>query len=318
MAPVRSDAVVLFAQRAGRKIHEFVYTFSTDSYEAPDLTLLAEHVTRGGLKQMDYAREPDSTLWAIRTDGTLLGLTYQRNQDVVGWHRHILGGGFAGGAAKVESLAVIPSPGADHDQLWLVTARTIDGATRRYVEFLEEQFDEDKTQEDAYFLDCGLSYDGAPVTTIAGLDHLEGETVQVLCDGAVHPPRVVSGGAVELVQAASRVHVGLGYTSRLQTMRFDAGAQDGTAQGKTSRIHEVTLRLWRTLGAKIGFDDDLEAVPFRTSADPMNAAPGLFTGDKHIKFRHGYTRSPRVTAVQDQPLPMMVLCVLPRLVTFDG
>lgn len=317
-APVRSDAVVLFVQRARRKIHEFVFTFETDSFQAPDMTLLAEHVTRGGVVQMAYAREPDSTVWAVRADGCLLGLTYQRGQDVTGWHRHVLGGSFEGGPARVESLTVIPSPGGDHDQLWLLVARTVDGVTRRTVEFMEEAFEEDHDQPEAFFVDCGLTYSGAPVESVSGLDHLEGETVAILADGAVHPPRVVAGGAVALVQPAILVHVGLPYASRLQTLRLEAGASDGTAQGKVARIHEVAVRFWRTLGGKVGFDDDVETIAWRSSADAMNAPPRLFTGDKRIKFNRGYTKSPRITAVQDQPLPMTVLCILPRLVTFDG
>lgn len=317
-APVRSDAVVLFLQRARRKVHEFVFAFETDSFQAPDMTLLAEHLTRGGVKQMDYAREPDSTVWCVRADGMLLGLTYQRAQDVVGWHRHILGGGHAGGMARVESVTVIPSPGGDHDQVWLSVLRTVDGAGFRSVEFMEEPLAEEAAQAESFYVDCGLSYSGAATTSVGGLDHLEGETVAILADGAVQPPRVVTGGAVALSQAASTVHVGLPFTSRLQTLRLEAGAQDGTAQGKTARIHEVSVRFWRTLGGKIGFDDDVDVISYRSSADPMNAPPALFTGDKRIKFNRGYTKSPRITVIQDQPLPMTVLCVLPRLVTFDG
>jgi hypothetical protein len=123
---------------------------------------------------------------------------------------------------------------------------------------------------------------------------------------------------VELLRPAAVVQVGLPYASRLQTLRFDAGAQDGTAQGKTGRIHEVSVRFWRTLGGKVGFDDAVEVISFRTSSDPMDSPPALFTGDKRVKFNRGYTREPRVTTVQDQPLPMTVLCILPRLVTFDG
>ena len=318
LSPIRHDSVVLFLQRARRKIHEFVFAFETDSYQAPDLTLLAEHVTRGGLVQLAYAREPDSTVWAVRADGELLGLTYQRTQDVVGWHRHILGGSFQGGPAQAESVATIPSPAGDHDQLWLAVARTIDGQTRRYVEFLEEAFDEGADPADAFFVDCGLTYAGAPATTVTGLDHLEGETVAVLADGAVHPDATVVAGAVSLDRAASTVHAGLAYASKLQTMRFEAGSRDGTAQGKTVRIHDVTVRLWNTLGARVGFDDEVDTIPFRASSDPMDAPPRLFTGDKRIKFNKGYSRAPRVTVVQDQPLPLTVLAVLPKLATFDA
>lgn len=316
--PVRTDSVVLFLQRARRKIHEFVFAFETDGYQAPDLTLLAEHVSRGGIVQMAYAREPDSILWAVRQDGTLLGLTYQRSQDVVGWHRHTLGGACQGGPARVESLCVIPSPLGDHDQLWLVVARTVNGVVQRSIEFLEEAFDEETPLHEAFFMDAGLSYEGAATLTLSGLEHLEGETVCILADGAVHPDRVVESGSVALEWAASRIHVGLGYTSRLQTQRVEVGTREGTAQGKPVRIHEVTIRLWNTLGAKVGFDNDLSVIPFRSSADPMGVAPALFSGDRAVRFHKGFTTAPRVSAVQDQPLPMTVLGLLPRLAVFDG
>ncbi|HEX9808905.1 MAG TPA: hypothetical protein VGC25_04795, partial [Alphaproteobacteria bacterium] len=125
-------------------------------------------------------------------------------------------------------------------------------------------------------------------------------------------------GAVSLDRAASTVHAGLAYASKLQTMRFEAGSRDGTAQGKTVRIHDVTVRLWNTLGARVGFDDEVDTIPFRASSDPMDAPPALFTGDKRIKFNKGYSRAPRVTVVQDQPLPLTVLAVLPKLATFDA
>ncbi|MCH9050626.1 MAG: hypothetical protein IIA72_06040 [Proteobacteria bacterium] len=316
--PIRNDGVVLFLQRAKRKIREFVFTFETDSFQSPDLTILAEHVTQGGLTQLAFAREPDPTVWAVRSDGVLLGMTYERTQDVVGWHRHILGGAFAGGDPVVESVAVIPSPNEDHDQLWVVVERTVNGATKRYVEFMEEQFDAGNDQADAFFVDSGLTYDGSATTTLTGLDHLEGETVAVLADGAVHPDRTVSAGAITLGAAVTKAQAGLAYRSKVQTMRFDAGAVDGTSQGKKSRIHEVTVRLWNTLGAKLGFDDDVDTIVFRGASDPMDSAPPLFTGDKKIKFNKGYSTSPRVTVIQDQPLPLTVLSIMPRMVTFDG
>jgi hypothetical protein len=316
--PVQVDSVVLFLQRAGRKIREFVFAFETDGYQAPDLTLLAEHLTRGGLRQLAYMREPDSTLWAARGDGVLLGMTYERPQEVVAWHRHLLGGQHGAGGARVESVAVIPSPDGGEDQLWLAVLRTIDGTTRRYVEFLEAPFDEAQAQSDAFFVDCGLTYAGAAVETIAGLDHLEGETVAVLADGAVHPNRLVTGGEIALDWPAAKVHVGLPYRSRLQTMRFEAGAADGTAQGKTARIHAATVRLWNSLGAKLGADETVESIPFRSSSDAMGSPPALFTGDKRVAFPKGYDTAPRVTVVQDQPLPLTVLAIMPRLTVFDA
>lgn len=310
---------VLFVQRAGRKLREFAYAFETDGFRANDITILAEHVTASGIIDMAYQAEPDSVLWCVRQDGQVAAMTYERPENVIGWHRHILGGHAGSGHAVVESVAAIPAPGGHHSQLWLAVRRTIDGATKRYVEFLEESFDQHAAQDDAFFVDCGLSYDGAPATAISGLDHLEGETVAVLADGAAHPDRIVSGGAIVLARSAAKVHVGLPFASKLRTLRPEAGAQDGTAQAKIKRIHKIAVRFFNTLGAKIGPDDArLDLVTFRRGNEPMDAPPSLYSGDKELLFPAGFDSDAQILIVQDQPLPMTVLAVIPRLVTFEG
>ena len=82
----------IFLQRAKRKIRELAYNFDSDGYQAPDMTILSEHITESGVTQMDYQQEPYSIVWCVRTDGVLAGLTYNRLEKVVAWHRHIFGG----------------------------------------------------------------------------------------------------------------------------------------------------------------------------------------------------------------------------------
>lgn len=318
LRPQKIGNAVLFVQRAGRKLRELVFQFETDSFVAPDLTLLAEHITEGGITDISYQQEPDSVVWCVRADGTLLGLTYNRPQDVVGWHRHVIGGSFGSGQAVVESVAAIPTPTGTSDQLWIVVKRTVNGATVRHIEFMEEAFDGSTAAEDAFFVDGGLTYSGAPTMSLSGLDHLEGETVSILADGAVVPDKVVASGQITLPDAATKVHAGLSFTSRLKTMRIEAGAQDGTAQGKRKRIHRATVRLFRTLGLKIGTDAaKLDIVPFRTGADMMDSAPPLFSGDKRVALRGGWNTEGRVVIQQDQPLPMHVIALMPQLQTND-
>jgi len=104
----------------------------------------------------------------------------------------------------------------------------------------------------------------------------------------------------------------------LQTMRIEAGGTEGTAQGKTKRIHEVVLRLFRTIGAKVGSSEtELDRIPFRTSADEMDQSLGLFTGDKQIEFRSGFDSDGFIVVQQDQPLPLTVIGIYPRLITYD-
>lgn len=314
MQPLRVGNAILFCQRSLRKVRELVFSFEDDGFVAPDLTLLAEHVAGSGLIDAAYAQEPDSVLWCARADGVLVGMTYERAQDVVGWHCHPVGG-----KGVVEAVAVIPASGADHDQLWISVQRTINGATVRYVEFMEDPFRADLAPTDLFFVDSGLTYEGSPTIGITGLDHLEGEVVDILADGAVHPAKPVIGGQVTLDYPAATVQAGLGYVSKIETMRIEAGSPDGTAQGKTKRIHAVVLRFWRSLGVKVGpSSDKLDVLPFRSSADPMGEPPPLFTGDKKVRFRGGYSREGRMVIQQDQPLPLTVIALIPQLSTFDA
>jgi hypothetical protein len=310
--------VTLFLQRAKRKIRELAYNFDVDGYLAPDMTILAEHISESGITQMAYQQEPNQIIWCVRTDGQLIALTYQREQQVVAWHRHIFGGSFSTGDAVCESVAALPTDDNEY-QIWVIIKRTINSVTKRYVEYLHT-FDFDETDNtDFNFLDSQLSYSGSPVTSISGLSHLEGQTVAILADGATHPRKTVTSGSISLERSASKVKVGLPYTSLLQTMRLDAGSQDGTSQGKTKRIFDITLRIYESIGIEVGPDlNNMERIPFRSSATLMNQAIPVFTGDKEIEFRGNYETDGYVYVRQDQPLPLTILSLYPRLVTNDG
>lgn len=400
--PVQTGAVTLFIGRNRRRIREFVYSFDVDRFVSPDLSLLSEHMTRSGIKEIAYAQDPDSIIWMCLNDGQLVGMTYERDQDVVAWHRHHLGGqsedrnyGF------VESVVVVP--GTVRDEPWLIVRRTIDGVSRRYVEQLTSVYDSVTLEggaEEAFFVDSGLSYiatavpvtgatsanpvvitaaghgipedglvrfsditgmsqlngptfravnpttdsfelataGGAAVdgtafdsfvsggsvrllaTSVQGLDHIEGEVVSILGDAAVYPPQTVTGGAVSLANGgqAAVIHVGLPYKAVVRTLRPEAGAADGTSQGRRKRIHKVVVRLRDTLGLKIGRNEsELDVIPFRRAGDPMDGAPPFFEGEKSVSFNGGWDSAGQVTVVQDQPLPAHLLAIIPHLTTTE-
>ena len=310
--------VTLFMQRARRKMRELAYNFDVDGYIAPDMTILAEHITEGGITQMAYQQEPNQIIWLVRGDGELIGFTYQREQQVTAWHRHIFGGAFGSGKAVCESVAVIPTDDTEYE-VYVIIKRTINGATKRYIEVLNT-FDFTQTDNTTFnFLDSQLDYNGSATTTISGLSHLEGQTVSILADGATHADKVVSSGSITLDRSATKVKVGLSYTSLLQTMRIDAGARDGTSQSKTKRIYEITIRLFESVGVEVGPDlNNLERIPFRSSANAMNQGITPFTGDKEVEFRGNYETDGFVFVRQTQPLPLTILSLYPRLVTNDG
>jgi hypothetical protein len=305
---------LVYLQKARRKILEFAFDLELDGFQSLDMTLLADHVTRGGIESMAYQQELDSTLWCVRADGVLPTFTYQPDQNVIGWARQILGGSFESGSAVAESVAVIP--GVNRDETWLAVKRTIDGEAKRYLEFVEAPYDTSEDQSDAFYVDCGLTYDGAPTSSISGLGHLEGETIKVLADGSVHADCEVSGGAITLQSAASKVQAGLGYGHVYQSLKWEAGSPAGTAQGQTKRIDGVTLMLMDALNAKVGPSvENLNVIPFREIDDQMDTAVPLYTGEKFIEFDGNYETDTRVWIEGDDPLPFTLLAVSPRIKT---
>ena len=293
---------VLFVQRQGRKLYQMIFSDQIAGYGVSDLTLVAEHITLSGIVSMAYQQEPWSILWAVRADGQLIGLTYLRSEQVIGWHRHPMVNGF------VESVSVIPGP--DGDELWMVVRRTINGAVKRYMEVLEPPLPDDGLQADAWYVDSGLKYVGAPTSTLSGLDHLEGESVQILGDGAVHPARTVSAGAVTLDAPVSKAIAGLGYVSVLAPQPPEGVGVEGSTMGKINRVANVVMRLDRSLGGKIGRSlSKLQTVPLRSAGDVMDAPPPLFTGDYKLVFPGDYGSQADVYIVQDLPLPWTVLCL---------
>ena len=360
--PLDVGDVVLYVSPAGRKVRELGFLFERDNFAAPDLSILSEHITEGGIVQMDFAQEPNGVVLAVRADGVLLGMTYEREQNVIAWQRHVLGGSHAGDMARAESVAVIPAPATGESHIWLTVIRTVAGATVRHIEAFAPMLRDSDDPQDAYFVDCGLSYDEPrpitaatatdpvvvtvpahgfadgdlidiagvvgmnalngrrftvasstsdtfaldgedgstypayvgggvarkAVTSVSGLDHLDGETVDILADGVPAGPATVAGGTVTLAIPASRVHVGYGYVTDIETLNVEAGGFDGTAQGKTRRIHHVVLRLFRTRSVQTGPDADrLEAVPFAADGtDPAGPAAADDRPRRHAPYRH--------------------------------
>jgi hypothetical protein len=309
--PLRAGNSTIIIQKGGEKVKEITFDLDTDGLLGVDLTVLADHLARGGLTDMVWQQEPELLLWFVHTDGRLIGLTYDRANATIGWHEHSLGGD-----GVVESITAIPS-GAE-DQVYLTVKRTINSATVRHVVFLKSLYFNDDV-EDAFFVDSGLTYDGSATATVTGLNHLEGVSVTILADGAAHADKTVSGGTITLDRSASKIHIGYGYTSLVETLRMEAGAEDGIAQGKIKRIHGVTARFYQTVGAELGPDlNNLDRLPFRDSSMSMDQAVPLFSGDKEISFPSGYDNDAKIVIRQTQPLPMTILAIMRRSNTFDA
>ena len=306
--PQRLETNVAYIQRDQERLREFAYHFDSDSYIATDISLLAEHLTANKIVDMAYQPSPYSILWCVLDNGEIATLTRNVAQNVFGWAQQTTDGVF-------ESVASIPRGDGDYDEVWFVVKRTINGQTKRYIEYLPSY--DFATQEDAFYVDCGLTYDGTATTTISGLDHLEGETVSVLADGAVEPEKTVSSGQITLSVAAEKVQVGIGFDSELVLLRPEIGSMLGTSQGKIQRVNKVAVNLYRSLGGQIGYETQMDTMYFRSTSDNMDEPPPLFSGYKYIHFPKGYDDNLEVRVLQEQPLPMCIRAVVLFMETFD-
>ncbi len=324
--PVRIDRTVLFTQRAKRKLLEFAVDDVSLNYEAFDMTRLAQHINRGGVVEMDFAEEPDSLVWVVRSDGYLPTMTFRRQEDVVGWARSFLGGSFGSGIAVVESVTVIPGTNGSgqvhdstsRDEVWVYVKRTVNGATVRYIEVFERDFETGDAQEDSYYLDSLFTYDSSETSTVSGLDHLEGETVGVFADGAIQDDQVVGAtvaGQITLQTPASVVQVGLRYRHKLKTLKTEGGSRVGTAVAKNKKIQGFSLILLNSHTVKVTSDiGKTIEVDFREVSDPMDAAAPFFTGESEfIHFNDNWGTDPRITIESDDPVPFTLLAIAPKM-----
>jgi hypothetical protein len=332
--PVQVGNTLLFIQAGSRRIRELEYQYVDNKLVAPDVTVLAEQLTKGpttaesGLVELAFQKERVPIVWGPRKDGQLAGVTFSKDDKVNGPHRHTLGGYSNSGhtaPAKVKSCCAIPAADGSYTELWAIVERYINGRTVQYHEFLTQIWERGDQQLDSFFVDSGISYRGPATQTITGLHHLAGETIQCLVNGATHPDVVVSAnGTVQLNSDAMLLptltaHFGYGYNSDGATLRQDVGAADGTAQGKLQRTHRMGLRLMDSLGVEVGPSfTKLSLLTFRTSAMATGQMTPLFTGDKvDIPWNGSYTTENIICWRIRQPLPATILSVMPQMNTED-
>ena len=379
----------LYIQARGNVTRDLRYDLQTDGYNGRDLTVFAAHMFDGfQLTTWDYAQVPHSIVWVVRDDGVLLGLTYVREHDVWGWHRHITQGTF-------EDVVCVPE--GSEDAVYVVVRRYINGQWLRYIERFSPRYTSQSidVKRDAFFVDCGATYDGINLTSktltvtantgltvrdtqtltasasqfnvfdvgnqyelsvngtlirfkvleylsatqvrvqaakdvpagfagvataswtkmidnLFGLDHLEGMQVTILADGNVHPARTVIEGAITLDRAYGVVHVGLGYTSKLQTLTVDNPGGE-TLTDKNKIINKVAMLVESSRGVFAGPDEEHLREYKQRREENYDEPNRPHTGLVEIHTVAQWDKLGLVTVVQKDPLPLSILSVVPQV-----
>ena len=385
--PLICGGAVLYVQDRGSMVRNLGYTLESDSYSGGDLTILSSHLFEDKtVKEWGYQQIPHSVVWVARSDGAMLTLTYNKEQEVVAWTRHDTLGNY-------KSVCSVPESSDVEDAVYCVVERTVNGNTVQYVERVHTRYFDDV--RDAFFVDSGLSLDnpvtitgatsanpvvitaashgfengdevdisdvttgvnsaGAAtgmsqindlrftvankttntfelsgingsaftaytsggevrkaVTSISGLDHLEGETLACLADGNVVADLTVSSGAVTLSRAASRVHMGLGYTTDLETLDLNYTTKAGTIQGRLKKVSKVILRFEDTRGGFVGPDADNLVEMKQREFELLGQPTQLITGDREVVITPDWNTGARIFIRQTDPLPLTLLAVVP-------
>lgn len=311
--PLMIGGRIVFVQGRGSTVRDMAYSYETDSYGGNDLTLLAKHIIENvQIVDSAYKQEPDSTIYFVRSDGTMACLSYIMEQKVYAWSTIETQG-------KIEAVAAVQE--GDEDIIYLVVKREINGVTVRNIEYLAKNPAKSNNPDDYIMLDNAIEYSTAEKSsgeTEIDAAELAGEKVTVIGDGRMYSGLTVSqDGTVTLPAAVQHAFIGLPYRSIVELPNVEIKTGDGTMQGRKKQISNCILRLSNSLGGMVGPDiNTMDLMNF----DEQNAVSDikLFTGDKHMTLPiGGFNNEGRVIIVTDEPYPFNLLAVV-REVSFGG
>lgn len=311
--PLMIGGRIVFVQGRGSTVRDMAYSYETDSYGGNDLTLLAKHIIENvQIVDSAYKQEPDSTIYFVRSDGTMACLSYIMEQKVYAWSTIETQG-------KIEAVAAVQE--GDEDIIYLVVQREINGVTVRNIEYLAKNPAKSNNPDDYIMLDNAIEYSTAEKSsgeTEIDAAELAGEKVTVIGDGRMYSGLTVSqDGTVTLPAAVQHAFIGLPYRSIVELPNVEIKTGDGTMQGRKKQISNCILRLSNSLGGMVGPDiNTMDLMNF----DEQNAVSDikLFTGDKYMTLPiGGFNNEGRVIIVTDEPYPFNLLAVV-REVSFGG
>jgi hypothetical protein len=322
ISPVTNGQTIFYMQKGSRVLRSFEYDLVADRYQSFDRSFLAPHLTKGGITKIAIQRWKIDLLWAVRADGTLLGLTIKPKEDVSGWHVHPFTDG------KVIDILVEPQV-QGYDRLYVVVERTINSVTTRYIEYLNDPWEgldqndyytgDQTTDETAYqnavfselasvvYLDGSLSWTGTATTTITGLWHWEGETIQVMADGRKHSDVTVTNGIITLTRNATAVVAGKKYRGILIPLNLIVAGQMQNSISFAKNVSTVALTVANTIGVRYGTSlYELNEIYASEEGQLTDTPPLPRTGTITLPVADTWTADKSLVYVQDDPYPCML------------
>ena len=247
---------VAYTSLDGSKIRDMEYKFVVNGWQSLDISYTAEHMFTdyGRVKEIHYAKDPESIIWMVTDQGNLIGCTFDPANDVIGWHRHPIDG-------KVISATVIRHKG--RGELWLLVDRHCSGMPKTLMV---------ERMTPNYYMDSaiGLKYQ-ASTTAIDGFTHLANHTVNVIVDGAqADDVTLDANGDGTASISGNHIQVGYQYTSKLETLPTDVPVQGGSGMIHVKRWNKLWCRLYDSFVPLLNSQQVTETEPFSGDIDVVN------------------------------------------------
>ena len=324
--PIVANDNILYVQAKGSIVRDLVFNFYTSVYTGTDISVLSSHLFYGfSILEWAWAEEPFKLVWAVRNDGTMLTLTFLKEQELIAWAHSTTNGAFKSVATITESTA-----SGFVDAVYTVVQRIVNGNVVQYIERVTELYYPGGVG-DAWAVDAGLQYNGVSALTFVGAQHLAGLTVTGLATDDLNNVTVITPFVMGTTQTGSftlpaptpvgstgyiRVTLGLAYTPAIQTLELDTG--EPTVQGKRKKITGVTLKVNQTLGLWMGTDSTtikpIRDLVLGNVGSATNAiVAGLVTGDVRGILDPLWSVQGQYYITQPFPYPASILGVIPEI-----
>jgi hypothetical protein len=307
VAPVKTQGSVFFTSAGLRNLYSVSYTYEQleEGYRADDVSVINDSYTIQALLEGTVSNSPNPIIWYRTAAGTLLSLTFSKQDRVRAWARHTIGGT----DVSVESIATIPRGGSD--DIWLIVRRTINGEIRRYIEYFSDVQTDLDNKTDPTYVDCSKYYNGGNTSTVYGMSHLDLETLGGTGNGANLPNiGADSIGIVGTEFPVRTAQLGLPYESSVTLLQLDVGSGVGSVWGRPYRVSDVKVRFWNSNGCYIGFEQDslqnFNGMVYFNEASQYGEGDELYTGWKKLRVASGYLPEVNVTLTSVGALPINI------------
>jgi hypothetical protein len=289
VSPILIGSNALYIQARGSVIRDLGFDIQVDGYKGNDLTVFATHLFKNyTITDWAYQQTPNSVVWCVRDDGTLLGLTYLKEQEILGWHRHDFYNGL------VKDICYVPE--GQRDVIYLVVERTIDGKTVKYIERLSTRVLDDI--KDMTILDSHLSYDGRNTTTthtmtLSGGTNWTYDETLTLTSSVSYFEAADVGNEIHLTSGDDIIRFEIkAFTSSTivtgQVNRTVPAAMRSTAISEWSLAVDEVGGLWHLEGEDVSVFGDafVESNPNNEAYDTVTVTNGTATLSRHYSVIH--------------------------------